>query len=38
MTPLDLPADVHEFLTSGRQLSYDPETCEAGIGGALIVV
>lgn len=30
MTPLELPADLQEFLTSGRQLSYEPETCEAG--------
>ncbi|HEV7281908.1 MAG TPA: hypothetical protein VGN57_17030 [Pirellulaceae bacterium] len=27
---LELPADLVEFLRSGRRLDYDPATCEAG--------
>lgn len=27
---LDLPADLVAFLAAGRQLQYDPSTCEAG--------
>jgi hypothetical protein len=30
MGALELPDDLVQFLTSGRQLEYDPTTCEAG--------
>jgi hypothetical protein len=31
MTELNLPADLIAFLRAGRQLQYDPATCEAGV-------
>lgn len=30
MTSLELPQDLVEFLRAGKQLEYDPATCEAG--------
>ena len=31
MDTLELPEDLVQFLSSGRQLVYDPTTCEAGL-------
>jgi hypothetical protein len=30
MFSLELPQDLFDFLAAGRQLKYDPRTCEAG--------
>jgi hypothetical protein len=30
MISLDLPHDLFEFLAAGKQLEYDPATCESG--------
>jgi hypothetical protein len=30
LSDIDIPADLAAFLDAGRQLDYDPSTCEAG--------
>jgi hypothetical protein len=35
MIPLNLPADLLEFLTAGKRLEYDPEDCDPGRVGLL---